>query len=283
MTASIGVYDSGYGGLSVLRHIRAALPTHDLVYFGDSGRAPYGGRDVYTILDFAEQSVELLFEEGCSTVVVACHTVSCVALRHLQRRYAGIDSDHRVLGVTIPAAELAVRESAGHIGLLATERTVRSNTWATEVHKLGSHRVTQVAAALLAAIVEEGWEDTDIAERALERYLAPLAACDTILLGCTHYPWLLPAIRRVTDQVVLDPAPYVAERLADWLKRHPRFDPGPGAGMLRVLCSGDPARFARAGERFLGAPLGPVDWVGIVDSRLVRGRPGSAPVGQITR
>jgi glutamate racemase len=283
MAASIGVYDSGYGGLSVLRHIRAALPEHDLVYFGDSGRAPYGGRDVYTVLDFAEQSVELLFAEGCRTVVVACHTVSCVALRHLQQRYCGPDSDRRVLGVTIPGAELAVQRSAGHIGVLATERTVRSGTWKTEIGKLGSHQVTQVAAALLAPLVEEGWEDTDIAERALQRYLAPLAACDTVMLGCTHYPWLMPAIRRVTDQLVLDPAPFVAERLVDWLARHPDFDPGPDAGLLRVLCSGDPARFAKAGARFLGAPLGEVDWVGIVDSRLVRGRHGSAPVGQITR
>ena len=113
----IGVYDSGYGGLTVLRALRAALPRQDFVYLGDSGRAPYGGRDAHTILDFAEQCVERLFEEGCALVVVACHTVSCVGLRHLQQRYAPTpDSPHRILGVTIPAAQAAVASSAGHIG-----------------------------------------------------------------------------------------------------------------------------------------------------------------------
>src|SRR5512138_577737 len=115
----IGVYDSGFGGLTVLRALMTALPTHDFVYLGDSGRAPYGGRDTDTLLDFAEQCTERLFDEGCALVVVACHTVSCVALRHLQRRYAPDPrSARRVLGVTIPAAEAAVARSAGHIGVL---------------------------------------------------------------------------------------------------------------------------------------------------------------------
>src|SRR6188472_4426728 len=99
----IGVYDSGFGGLSVLRELHARLPERDFLYLGDSGRAPYGGRDADTLLDFAEQCIERLFEEDCRLVVVACHTISCVALRHLQRRYAGPGSRRRVLGVTIPA------------------------------------------------------------------------------------------------------------------------------------------------------------------------------------
>src|SRR5262245_15669329 len=150
----IGVYDSGYGGLTVLRALRAALPEYDFVYLGDSGRAPYGGRDSDTLLDFAEQCTERLFEEGCSLIVVACHTVSCVALRHLQRRYVPEPGGgRRILGVTIPAAQAAVAVSAGHIGVLGTARTISSGTFAEEVAKLGPQRVTARAAPLLAPLV----------------------------------------------------------------------------------------------------------------------------------
>src|SRR6185436_152468 len=157
----LGVYDSGFGGLTVLRHLSARLPDHDLLYLGDSGRAPYGGRDVHTLMDFAEQCIERLFEEGCRLVVVACNTISCVTLRHLQRRYAGPGTDRRILGVSIPAAEQAVAISAGHIGVIGTARTIASGTFAVEIAKLGPHRVTQRAAPLLAPLVEEAWESTD--------------------------------------------------------------------------------------------------------------------------
>src|SRR5207249_11561143 len=117
----IGVFDSGYGGLSVLRELRRLLPQFDYLYLGDSGRAPYGGRDLETVLDFSEPFVELLFAEGCRVIVVACHTVSSVALRHLQKKYG--DASRRVLGVTIPAAENAVAVTRGHIGFIGTKRT----------------------------------------------------------------------------------------------------------------------------------------------------------------
>src|SRR5262245_42992193 len=234
---AIGVYDSGFGGLGVLRELRKVLPDRDFVYLGDSGRAPYGGRDVHTILDFAEQATERLLEEGCRLVVVACNTVSCVALRHLQRRYAGSDRGTRILGVAIPGAEAAVAATKGHVGILATRRTVESGTYVTEIHKLApSVHVTQRAAPLLAPIVEEGWEDTAIAREAAQRYVADLPGIDTLLLGCTHYPLLLPVLRAVAPRGVdvLDPAPTVATRLVDWLSRHPTFDT-PGGGALRVL------------------------------------------------
>jgi glutamate racemase len=281
----IGVYDSGYGGLTVLRHVRRVLPQHDVVFLGDSGRAPYGGRDVHTILDFAEQCVERLFEEGCRVVIVACHTVSCVGLRHLQRRYAGPDQPHRVLGVSIPAAEQAMAATRGHIGLLATLATVKSGTYDTELAKLGSARLSARAAQLLPIIVEEGWESTDIAREACARYLADLPGIDTLVLGCTHFPLLQPVIEAVAPPGVrvLDPSPYVAERLADWLRRHPSFDDGPRTGALRVLCSGDPDRFAEHGARFLGEPLPRVEHVAEVDGRLAHRDPKAAPTGQVVR
>jgi glutamate racemase len=280
---AIGVYDSGFGGLGVLRQLRRVLPDRDFVYLGDSGRAPYGGRDVHTILDFSEQATERLLEEGCRLVVVACNTVSCVALRHLQRRYA--NDTRRVLGVAIPGAEAAVAATRGRVGVLATARTVASGTYVAEIHKLDpSVEVTQRAAPLLAPIVEEGWEATDLARLAAERYLADLDGIDTLLLGCTHYPLLLPVLDALVppDVTVLDPAPTVARRLEDWLARHPGFD-APGTGALRVLCTGDPEAFARHGARFLGAPVPAVEPIAEVGGRLAPRDPSLDPRGQFVR
>lgn len=282
--AVIGVYDSGFGGLGVLRHLRLTLPERDFVYLGDSGRAPYGGRDVHTLLDFSEQAVERLFEEGCSLVIVACNTVSCVALRHLQRRYCGEGSGKRILGVTIPGAECAVSTSrGGHIGVIATSRTIDSGTYPAEIAKLGDVRVTQRAAPLLAGIVEEGWEHTSIAREAVARYCEGLGGIDTLLLGCTHYPFLRDAFQVALPGVTLvDPAPFLAERLVQWLARHPEFDAG-GEGELRVLSTGDVEVFAEHGERFLGEPLPRVAPIAVVQGCLAHRDPAGVPRGQVVR
>ncbi len=279
----VGVFDSGYGGLSVLRELRRVLPSLDYTYLGDSGRAPYGGRDLDTVLDFAEQCVERLFAEGCRVIVVACHTVSCVALRHLQHRYGG--AHYRILGVTIPAAEAAVAQSRGQIGFIGTARTVASHTFRTEVAKLsGTAQVTEVAAPLLAPIVEEGWEDTDIARLAVARYVAQFGDIDTLVLGCTHYPLLRAAFEQVVAPGVrvLDPAPVVAARFAQWQARHPGFA-GPGRGELRVLSSGDTARFARHAARFLGEAPPPIEHVAEQRGRLSFLPEGAEPLGQVVR
>lgn len=281
----IGVYDSGYGGLTVLRELRAALPRHDFVYLGDSGRAPYGGRDTDTVLDFAEQCVERLFEEGCGLVVVACHTVSCVALRHLQRRYVTDPSGpRRILGVTIPAAESAVAVSSGHIGVIGTTRTISSGTFAMEVAKLGPHRVTAHAAPLLAPIVEEAWEDTDVARLAVARYVAKFEGIDTLVLACTHYPLLMPAFEAAVPPGVrvLDPSPAVASRLLDWLERHPGYTQERN-GSLRVLCTGDPEVFRTQGAHFLGSELPPVQHVAEEQGRLAHRDSVRVVLGQVVR
>jgi glutamate racemase len=279
----VGVFDSGYGGLSVLRELRSTLPDLDYCYLGDSGRAPYGGRDIDTVLDFAEQCVERLFEEGCRIVVVACHTVSCVALRHLQHRYGG--AERRVLGVTIPAAEAAVAQTRGHIGFIGTARTVASHTFRTEAHKLAPQvRITEVAAPLLAPIVEEGWEGDEIARLAVARYVAQFGDIDTLVLGCTHYPLLVGAFAQCVPAgvTILNPAPQVARRFADWLGRHPEFAPATG-GNLRLLSSGDVTRFAAHAERFLGEKPPPVEHVAEQNGRLSLAAQDREPVGQVVR
>ena len=283
---SVGVFDSGYGGLSVLRAFRQALPSVHFTYLGDSGRAPYGGRDLDTVLDFAEQCVERLFLEGCRVVVVACHTVSCVALRHLQHRYGG--ADRRILGVTIPAAEVAVSQTRGHIGLIGTIRTVASHTFRTEVAKLDpAVKVSEVAAPLLAPIVEEGWERTDLAHQAVARYLALFGDIDTLVLGCTHYPLLRGAFEAgVKGNVkIIDPAPFVATRFVDWLSRHPEFavQSSGGPGTLRVLSSGDTTQFAAHAERFLGETPPQVEHVAEEHGRLAFSQENAAPAGQFVR
>jgi glutamate racemase len=240
---------------------------------------------VHTILDFAEQAVERLFDEGCGVVVVACHTVSCVGLRHLQQRYAGPDSARRVLGVAIPGAEIATRTSRGRIGLLATATTIQSGTYRTEVGKLGPHTLVSRAAGLLAPLIEEGWEDTEIARAALRRYLADLPDIDTLLLGCTHYPLLRNALSDVVPAgiTVLDPAPFIAERLADWLRRHPGFDNLDSIPLHRMLCTGDPERFARHGPRFLGRSLPAVEAIAEEGGRLAPRASAQTPTGQVVR
>lgn len=279
----IGVFDSGYGGLSVLRELRRVLPGEDYIYLGDSGRAPYGGRDLTTVLDFAEQCVDLLFAEGCQLVVVACHTVSCVALRHLQQLHAG--SGRRILGVTIPAAERAVAVTRGRVGFLGTRRTVSSHTFRTEVAKLDPKvEVQEVAAPLLAPIVEEGWEDSEIARLAVREYLAKLAEVDTLVLGCTHYPLLRQVFQEAlpTGVELLDPASFVAERLCEWFTRHPEYH-SKGTGSLRVLSSGDTVRFAENAARFLGTAPPPIEHVAEAGGRLSFIPEGAEPTGQFVR
>lgn len=285
----IGVYDSGFGGLSVLRELRTRLPEREFLYLADSGRAPYGGRDCDTLLDFAEQCVERLFAEGCRLVIVACHTISCVGLRHLQRRYAGPGSGLRILGVTIPAAEAAVAVSRGHIGVLGTERTVASGTFGVEIAKLGKHVVSQRAAPLLAPLVEEGLENTDIARQVIAHYLRDFGTIDTLVLACTHYPLLMSAFRDVCDARVLDPAPFVAERLADWLARHPGYDTptrdatGRGTGGVRVQCTSDPEVFRRHATRFFGSELSDVTRLSEQRGRLEEHSSDHVVVGQVVR
>ena len=173
-------------------------------------------------------------------------------------------------------------EVRGRIGVLATQRTVQSRTFVAELAKLGRDDVVQRAAPLLAPLVEEGWEDTDVARAACARYLADLRGCEAIILGCTHYPLLLDALREATDALLLDPGAAVAERLVTWLAQHPGYD-ALGGGRVEVHCTGDLAAFGAHAPRFFGRPLGDVRHVVEAESALAKLVLDAAPEGQVVR
>lgn len=258
-TGKIAVFDSGVGGLTVLEHIRKALPEYDVLYFGDTARTPYGGRDPSTITHFTEQGVNFLFDQGATLVILACNTACSVALRYLQQKYLrdpGV-TDRKILGIVIPTAEAADSLStARHIGLLATQATVASKTYEEEIAKIAPDiQVHSIASPLLVPIVEEGLQDTEIARLACERYLSnlPLATIDALLLGCTHYPYLKKQIEALVPSTVrvIEQGPIVAKKTTDYLKRHPEIEKLlVKNGMTTFYCSGETASFIGSAKRY---------------------------------
>jgi glutamate racemase len=273
----IGVFDSGFGGLTVLGALLERLPDLDYLYLGDSARAPYGGRSFEAIQEFTREAVEFLFAEGCPLVVLACNTSSARALRTLQQTLLpAAYPDRRVLGVVRPSAEAlaglppgaipGVTPPAlvtGTVAVLGTQGTVASDSYRMELSKLAPRlRLVQQACPLWVPLVEAGETSGPGVEWFLRRYLDPLfAAGDAptrMLLACTHYPLLLPGIRAVTPPAVeiLTQGEIVAERLADWLRRHPEMEARlTRGGQRRFLTTDDPAWFAAQGQRILGQRL----------------------------
>ncbi len=224
----IGVFDSGLGGLIVAHGLVRSLPEYDYVYLGDTARVPYGNRGQETIYAFTREAVEQLFALDCALVIIACNTASAEALRRIQQEYLPqYFPDRRVLGVLIPAAEEAVRVSrTKRIGVLATTGTVASLAYEREIKKLAPEAtVRQQAAPLLVPLVENN--ALKYAPPILHDYLTPLLAADidTLVLGCTHYPYLSTEIRSIVgDSVAIVSADeIVPAKLRDYLVRHPEI------------------------------------------------------------
>ncbi|MCF0195575.1 MAG: glutamate racemase, partial [Bacteroidaceae bacterium] len=229
----IGVFDSGYGGLTILRQIRALLPQYDYLYLGDNARAPYGPRSFPLVLEFTTQAVHRLFEMGCQLVILACNTASAKALRTIQQQcLPEWDPNRRVLGVIRPTAECVGELSATrHVGVFATEGTIASQTYNLEIAKLHPDiRVTGLACPMWVPLVENGEAEGDGADyfvrERIERIMTLDSEIDTIILGCTHYPLLLNKIRRYAPSHVriIPQGDYVASSLADYLSRHSEMD-----------------------------------------------------------
>lgn len=228
----IGVFDSGYGGLSVLKEVVRRLPEYDYLYLGDNARTPYGTRSFETVYQYTLQCLEFLFQQGCRLVIIACNTSSAKALRTIQQKdLPRIDPDRRVLGVIRPTTEIVGDYSrSGHIGILATQGTIASLSYPLEIARFFPNtHVFQQACPLWVPLVEHQEYDGPGADYFVEKNLGQLFAqstdIDTIVLGCTHYPLLLGKIRKWLPKpcTVLSQGPIVAESLAGYLQRHPEI------------------------------------------------------------
>ena len=229
----IGIFDSGYGGLTILEKIRKELPEYDYIYLGDNARTPYGTRSFDVVYKYTLECVTCLFEMGCHLVVLACNTASAKALRSIQQLdLPHLDPDRRVLGVIRPTVEAvgSITQSK-HVGLLATTGTVQSNSYPLEIQKL--HKdiiVTSEACPLWVPIIENNEHNSDGADYFIKKNLANLLKSDpeidTLILGCTHYPLILHKIEKyLTPGIkVISQGELVAASLADYLHRHPEMD-----------------------------------------------------------
>ena len=231
--APIGVFDSGYGGLTILSKIREALPEYDYIYLGDNARTPYGTRSFEIVYEFTLQAVNKLFEMGCHLVILACNTASAKALRTIQMNdLPNIDPDRRVLGVIRPTAEcIGSMTQTRHVGILATAGTIKSESYPLEVHKLFEDiKVSGEACPMWVPLVENNEANGEGADFFIRKYIDNLLAkdrqIDTLVLGCTHYPILLPKIQKFIPQgvKVVAQGEYVATSLKDYLHRHPEMD-----------------------------------------------------------
>ncbi len=261
----IGVFDSGYGGLSILRCIRQRLPQYDYLYLGDNARAPYGPRSFEVVYQFTLEAVRYLFSQGCPLVILACNTASAKALRSIQQNdLPAIDPSRRVLGVIRPTVEKVGELSrSGVVGVLGTAGTVRSRSYNIEIEKLHPDFTTVAQACpMLVPLVENEESGGPGADYFVKKYVDALfeqdSAIDTVLLACTHYPLLYDKIRQYVPShagVVMQ-GDIVAESLADYLQRHPEMERRCTHGATtRYLTTENPDQFQRLARIFLGAPV----------------------------
>jgi glutamate racemase len=259
--APLGVFDSGLGGLTVVRALRARCPAEDIVYLGDTARVPYGTRSPETVIKYALGCSRILIDRGVKVIIVACNTVSAVALDMLR-----VELDIPVLGVILPGARAAVAASHGEmVGILATTGTIASGAYPRAVASLSTRtEVRGNAAPLLVGLAEEGWIEGEVPRLVARRYLAPLIAAGArcVVLGCTHFPLLREAIEAEAavlaegrDVAVVDSAAATAEEVSSFLVERGQSATRERRGELELLVTDLPKSFATVAERFLGEPI----------------------------
>ncbi|MBR5633745.1 MAG: aspartate/glutamate racemase family protein [Prevotella sp.] len=276
----IGVFDSGYGGLTVLDSIRSRLPEYDYLYLGDNARAPYGGRSFEVVYQFTRQAVLKLFSMGCHLVILGCNTASAKALRTIQQHDLPLwngskmfsspqlggqrGASKRVLGIIRPTAELIGQKTkTRHVGLLATEGTVRSESYKLEIQKLFPDiHLTSVACPLWAPIVEAGEAASPGADyfvkKRIDQLLSADPKIDAVILGCTHYPLLLPKIKTYMPEniEVISQGIHVAESLENYLQRHPEIESQCSKnGQTRYFTTENPDKFQENAQIFLNEEI----------------------------
>ncbi|MEI5984134.1 MULTISPECIES: glutamate racemase [Sphingobacterium] len=258
----IGIFDSGYGGLTVFKEIYKALPKYDYIYLGDNARVPYGTRSFETVYEFTKQCVFKLFDEGCNLVILACNTASAKALRSIQQN--DLPPGKKVLGVIRPTSEVVDQfTNTNKVGILATQGTVNSGSYVIEINKFHPEiEVFQHACPLWVPIVENNEMDSEgsqfFVQEDLKELLAMSPDMDTILLACTHYPLLLPIIEQFVPKGIniISQGELVAESLVDYLKRHPEVDEKCSkSGELKFYTTDDPVDFNLKAELFFGRKI----------------------------
>ncbi len=275
-SAAIGIFDSGVGGLTVLKAVRAQAPHENLIYLGDTARLPYGTKSPVSVQRYAMQAADYLVAQDIKLLVVACNTASALALPALVQRLAPIP----VVGVVKPGAASAVRHSQSQRHLvLATEATTRQLAYTQAILELEPDAIVQeVACTMFVALAEEGWGEGEIALATAEKYLEVFRSGhhgsrpDTAILGCTHFPLLRQTIAAALGEgiAIVDSAQTTAERVAEVLERDGLATASSSEGTLRLLATDGAERFARVGGNFLGHELGAAD-VEVVDLRSEKG------------
>lgn len=256
----IGVFDSGLGGLTVLKYFLQELPDYNYIYLGDNARLPYGEKSPETIYQYSLEAVDHLFKAGCNLIITACNTVSTQALRRLQQEYLPANyPDRRILGVIRPIVEKIASDSKiGSVGVIGTKATVNSNAYEIELKKLKADlEIEQRATPLLVPLIEEDWSDKPETKMILKKYLRPLKMkkVDALILGCTHYPFLYKEAKNIMGRRVSVPHPgiIIADSLKNYLKRHEELGLHPVAEPEhRYFTTDNPSLFKKLAEKFLG-------------------------------
>lgn len=258
----IGVFDSGYGGLTILKDIRERLPKYDYQYLGDNARTPYGSRSYHTVYAYTKECVKWLFDQGCPLVIIACNTASAKALRTIQQRdLPHWGTTNRVLGVIRPTAEvIGYYSRSGHIGILATRGTVHSESYLLEIAKFFPElKVFQQACPMWVPLIENHEYDHEAGHYFIQKYLAALLQLspdiDTLLLACTHYPILYPIIKTLVPEniKVVSQGPLIADALENYLLRHPEMETRCSkTGNAQFFTTDAPADFENHAALFFG-------------------------------
>lgn len=260
-SGAVGIFDSGYGGLTVLSGIKSVLPEYDYIYLGDNARAPYGNRSFERVYEFTLEAVKWFFKQGCHLVILACNTASAKALRTIQQvNLPQIDPEKRVLGVIRPTAEqIGLASKSGHIGVMGTEGTIQSKSYEIEISKLHPHiTVIGEACPMWVPLVENREYDKPGADYFIKQHVDNLLTkdpqIDTIILGCTHYPLLMEKIRRYLPEniSIISQGEVVAYSLKDYLRRHPEIDEKcTKGGTTRYFTTDSPDKFTHQASIFL--------------------------------
>lgn len=259
-SAPIGVFDSGMGGLTVVREMIRQLPNESIIYFGDTARVPYGPKSPDTVLRYSREITSYLVGEGVKALVVACNTATAHALPALREEFA-----IPIIGVIEPGARAAVASTkTNRIGVIGTAGTIKSRAYEKEIKKLlPSANVTAQACALFAPLVEEGWLDSEVTRAVARNYLAPIvsAEVDTLVLGCTHYPLMKTVIGNVVGREVrlIDSAYETARETGQVLRANGLETDTPDSARYRFIASDAPDTFLALGQTFLGSPIDRVE------------------------